>query len=278
MALLSIALAIAEEWLIQQTSLAPLVIQLKGETYARAFGVNYVYFLWALIYEPVLVVILPVHLVGLIFPAHRDGPWLGKKGLWMVIPLFLMGSFLAWYTWTQIARPKVFHLPAYPPSLVQIVIAVAAICLLIFLALKTKSKKPVSLPVFTKPPSALASGLFGGIWAVLLFGLLLLGLGIAPDFPPAAAIGPALFLLAALPVYLLPRFWNNGNRFVMSRYGLICGTIVGAMGAGQFGFIGASRADLLFKIVTNIIAVILLTVLWFKLKKQARAHFPDQPA
>jgi len=39
MLLLAIALAVAEECLIQQTSLAPLVIRLKGVTYARALGV-----------------------------------------------------------------------------------------------------------------------------------------------------------------------------------------------------------------------------------------------
>src|ERR1700709_480913 len=59
MLFMAIALAIAEECLIQQTSLAPMVIRLKGTTYARSFGVNYVYFLWALIYEPVFVVFLP---------------------------------------------------------------------------------------------------------------------------------------------------------------------------------------------------------------------------
>ena len=40
--LLALALSVAEECLIQQTSLAPVIIQLKGEVYARAFGVNYV--------------------------------------------------------------------------------------------------------------------------------------------------------------------------------------------------------------------------------------------
>ena len=56
MLLLALALAIAEECLIQQTSLAPLVIQIKGQVYARAFCVNYVYLLWALVYEAVFVV------------------------------------------------------------------------------------------------------------------------------------------------------------------------------------------------------------------------------
>src|SRR5438045_3337401 len=44
--LLGLALALAEEFLIQQTSVAPMVIRLKGETWARAFDVNYVYLVW----------------------------------------------------------------------------------------------------------------------------------------------------------------------------------------------------------------------------------------
>src|ERR1700710_2566270 len=70
--LLALVLAIAEECLIQQTSLAPLVIQLKGQIYARAFGVNYVYLLWALIYESVYVVMLPILLAEMLFPARRS--------------------------------------------------------------------------------------------------------------------------------------------------------------------------------------------------------------
>lgn len=66
--MLALVLAMAEECLIQQTSLAPLVIKLKGVEYARAWGVNYVYLLWALAYESVLVVMLPVLLAELIFP------------------------------------------------------------------------------------------------------------------------------------------------------------------------------------------------------------------
>src|ERR1035438_1857502 len=48
MLFLALALAIAEECLIQQTSLAPLIIQLKGQFYARALGENSVSLLWPL--------------------------------------------------------------------------------------------------------------------------------------------------------------------------------------------------------------------------------------
>src|SRR5450755_1400176 len=95
MLLLALALAIAEECLIQQTSLAPLVLQLKGEVYARALGVNYVYLLWALVYESVFVVFAPVYLAELIFQRRRDGLWLGKISRIVLAVVFTLGSFLA---------------------------------------------------------------------------------------------------------------------------------------------------------------------------------------
>ena len=131
---LGLALAIAEECLIQQTSLAPMVLRLKGETYARALGVNYVYLLWALVYESVFVVILPVHLVELIFPSLRDELWISRSGLVATAGLFFLGSFLAWFSWTRIARPSVFHVPVYTPPPSAILIAAAAIGALSFFA------------------------------------------------------------------------------------------------------------------------------------------------
>src|ERR1700733_11330812 len=61
MLLMGLALSLAEEFVIQQTSVAPMVIHLKGTVYARAAGINYVYLLWALIYETVSVVFLPIY-------------------------------------------------------------------------------------------------------------------------------------------------------------------------------------------------------------------------
>src|SRR4051794_4642794 len=56
MLLLAAALSLSEELLIHQTSLAPVIIQLKNVEYARAFGVNYVYLTWAVLYEVIFVV------------------------------------------------------------------------------------------------------------------------------------------------------------------------------------------------------------------------------
>jgi len=271
MLLMAVGLAIAEECLIQQTSLAPMVIKLKGETYARAFGVNYVYFLWAIIYEPAFVVFLSVYLVELIFPDRKDSMWISRGGMFAVIPLFLIGSFLAWFTWTQIARVKVFHLQAYNPPLIQIIIALAAICILIFIATRTLKNKQINQSTSIKPLSSLIMGISGAIWAILLYGIVLLGFGIAPHFPPLVAIAGGVILLAALPIAILPRFTASPFWTVIHQYGLVCGTIIGSMLAGQIGFIDTTGPDLYFKIITNLIAIILLVILGFKVKGRAKA-------
>jgi hypothetical protein len=257
---LALSLAIAEECLIQQTSLAPMVLQLKGETYARALGVNYVYFLWALVYEAVFVVILPVHLVELIFPSRRDGLWMGKAGLVATAILFCLGSFLAWYSWTRIARPSVFHVPVYTPPLGAILTAAAAIGALIFLALGPYRHVLSRQSAPLKPPPPWMVGTAGALWAMLWYGLVLLGFGIAPSFPPAVAIGAGL-LLAAVILRWLPRWaadhrWRRGHEF-----GVIFGAMLGSMTAGFIGFIGSAPVDLYFKILVNLLAVVLMLAL-----------------
>ena len=245
---LALALAIAEECLIQQTSLAPMVLQLKGETYARALGVNYVYFLWALVYEPVLVVILPIHLVELIFPSRREDLWVGRAGLVITAVLFFLGSFLAWFSWTRIARPSVFHVPVYTPPPGAILIAATAIGALIFLALGPYRHALSRGSAPLRPPPPWLLGIAGAVWAVLWYGLVLLGFGIAPGFPPAVAVGAGL-LVAAVITALLPRWaadprWRRGHEF-----GVIFGAMLGSMMAGFVGFLGSAPVDLYFKIL-----------------------------
>jgi hypothetical protein len=260
---LALALAVAEECLIQQTSLAPMVLQLKGETYARALGVNYVYLLWALVYEAVFVVILPIHLVELIFPSRRDGLWVGTAGLVVTAGFFFLGSFLAWYSWTRIARPNVFHVPVYTPPLGAMLTAVAAIGALLFLALGPSRHALARASAPLRPPSPWLLGTAGALWAVLWYGLVLLGFGIAPWFPPAAAVGAGLLLAAAI-LCLLPRWaadprWRRGHEF-----GVIFGTMLGSMLAGFIGFIGSAPADLYFKILVNLLAIVLMIALGLK--------------
>jgi hypothetical protein len=268
MLLLALCLSIAEECLIQQTSLAPLVVQLKGVVYARAFGVNYVYLLWALVYETVFVVFVPVYLVELIYPNQSKELWVNKFGLVATIVFFFIGSVLAWFTWTQIARPNVFHLPAYNPPLEAILIACGAICGLSFAALGPFRNALACPSQPLKTPSPWLLGLAGTAWAILWFGLALLAFGIYPPFPPAAAIGAGL-LLAIVVVLIVPR-WTADFRFQHKhQFALIFGTILGSMLIGFLRFLGDASIDFYFKLVVNLIAIALMITLWFQIKKQS---------
>jgi len=267
MLLLAIALSLAEEFIIQQSSVAPLVVQLRGVVYARAFGINYVYLAWALIYETAFVVFAPIALTELIFPRRATEPWANRTGMVVTSLLFVAGAFFAWFTWTQIARPQVFHLPAYAVPLSTAISAVVAIILLLGLGVTrrpaTDSPRPYGLALAAP---LLASA--GFVWAVLLYGIVVLAFGIAPNFPPAAALAIAA-LLAITPFFVLPASLGDARTAVARRYWLLFGTILGAMAAGFVGFIGAVSTDLIFKVIANLIAVALLLLLGKRLRRPA---------
>jgi hypothetical protein len=266
MLLLALALAVAEECLIQQTSLAPLVIQLKGQVYARAFGVNYVYLLWALVYESVFVVFAPIYLAELIFQRRRDSLWLGKVGMVVVAIFFTLGSFLAWFSWTQIARPKVFHVQAYNPPLPAVAVSVTIIAALIFCALGPSRQSLAKPAAPLKPPPPWLIGVLACVWATLWFVLVLLAFGIAPQLPPAVALGVGILLPVAI-FLLLPRWTAHpdwGDRY---QYATVFGVILGSMLLSFAGFIGSLPADLYFKIGVDALAVVLLIVLGRRLRQ-----------
>jgi hypothetical protein len=265
--LLALVLSIAEECLIQQTSLAPLVIKLKGVEYARWMGVNYVYLLWALAYESVLVVMLPVLLTELIFPGRREEGWLSKTGGAIVILFFALGCFLAWFSWTQIARVKVFHLPPYTPPLAAVLVAVGAMAVLAFLALG--SRRNAFTPARAKlPPSPWLVALCGIAWSALLYAMVLLAFGIAPQVPPAVPVG-AWAIAVAVALGVLPHWTAHPDWRPAHRYALIFGVVGSAMAVSFFGFQGSPLPDIYFKIATNVIAVVLLVWLGLSLRRSA---------
>ena len=270
MLLLAIALAIAEECLIQQTSLAPLVISLsKAGPYARAFGVNWIYLLWALVYESVLVVMVPVALTELIFRSRRQETWVSRAGLAAALPLFAVGCFFAWFSWTQIARTKVFHLPAFTPPPEAVAIAAGAILLLFLLALgplRRALAKPSS-QLGTPPPWLLGAAAF--VPSVLWYGLILLAFNIRPDFPPLVAAAAGIAVVAAL-LATFPR-WAADPRFGDGHaYAIVFAILLGTMGVGQIGFIGATPLDLYGKLVLDGLAVLLMLRLGFALRARTK--------
>jgi hypothetical protein len=114
-------------------------------------------------------------------------------------------------------------------------------------------------------PSPWLIGAAAALWAVLWFGLVLLGFGIAPRFPPGVAVAGAAAIVALI-VLVLPRLAAGPAWRTAHSYALVFGAMLGSMGAGFIGFIGALPRDLGFKIVSNLVAVILMTWLGVRLR------------
>ena len=271
---LGLALAIAEEFLIQQTSVAPMVIRLKGDPWGRAFDVNYVYLVWALFYESVWVVLLSTLAAELVFPQRREEAWLSRTGGIVTIVLFLAGCFLAWFSWTQIARTKVFHQPPFTPPLHWVVAAILFIVLLVVAALRSPER-------FTShtlsPPRPWLLGAFSASWAVLWFGLVVLAFGLAPQVPAIAAVAAALLvallLLAVVPTWAADCRWDRRHD-----YALLAGGLCGSMGVSFVGFIGAAPMDLWFKIGADIAALAWLAWLGIRVMRPAAQKSHASPA
>jgi hypothetical protein len=267
MLLLGFGLAIAEEFLIQQTSLATLVIEIqKGAPYARDFGVNWLYLTWALFYESVLVVMVPVALAELVFPERRSEGWLSTGGAIACTVYFAIACFLAWFSWTRIVRPKIFHLPIYNPPPVMLAIGAGAILFLVAIALGptrrwlAKPAKPLSAP---RPWLVFALSV---VPPVLWYLLVLLAFGVRTDFPPGVAAAGALLLVAGV-LAVFPRWVADPAWSDMHSYATVFGVMIGSMGAGYIGF-GADPVDLGGKIVMNVLAVLLMVALGRKVARR----------
>ncbi len=257
--LLGVALGVAEECLIQQTSLAPLVGQ-ADRPYGRALGVNWVYFLWALGYESVWVVVLPVRLAELLFPARRDELWVGKRGLVFASLAFLLGSFVAWYSWTQIARVRVFHMPEYHPPRLAFLLATGAILLLVGAAFSPWTlPRPAGPEIIRDPPVPWLVGVIAFIAGLPWTVLVLLGFGAAPSVPAEVPLIGGIAWVCAVLVLVMrwtsSRGWDDRHRF-----GLAFGGVAACMAGGFviFAVGGALPIDWTGKVILNVIAVLWL--------------------
>jgi hypothetical protein len=252
MLLLGLALAVAEEWVIQQTSIAPLV-GLAQHAYGRVWGVNWVYFLWALGYESVWVVLVPVQLTELLFPVRREQPWLRPRGLVIASGVFVLGAFMAWYGWTQRARVLIFHMPPYSPPLLYLAAAVGVIVLLILTAYTLPSGWRLDrLAGSYSAPSPLLLVLtvtvLGSAWSAFV----LLGFGSRPDVPFLLALAAGV-AWCGLTLFLMRRWTSSSDWGDTHRFALVFGGVLGCMLGGfvVFKIGGALRIDWIGKAVLN---------------------------
>jgi hypothetical protein len=266
--LLGIAFAIAEECIVQQTSLAPLVGVDPNHVYSRALGVNWVYLLWALIYESVWAVVIPIQCTELIFPACRHEPWLGTRGLLIAGASFGLALLVAWYSWTQLMVPKLFPESAYSVPPLSMAIAAAAIVLIIIIALRMRPKIRIENTTHADLARPWQVGVATFVLGLPWFALVYLAYGGLPSFPfliPAAA-----GLAWATAAFGLINYWASSLAWDDARRLTACGGAVAAsMLAGSFivKASGAPMVDIVGNWIFDATAIVLFVLLARRIRR-----------
>ncbi|HEX4031443.1 MAG TPA: hypothetical protein VHX20_13825 [Terracidiphilus sp.] len=278
--LLGLALSIAEEFVIQQTSLAPLPFPGAHAQYGRLWGVNWVYFLFMLGYESVWVAVVPVTLTELIFPSRRSQPWLRRGGLITACSVFAVGCYIAWFTWTQRALPRKMHVPPYHPPLVAIASGIAAILLLGIVAYALRAVGRETAMNSLRPPHtpgatrtiAQAIAFTAGIAAFALgcAWFKLIAMVFTPVHSPAWVPMIAGFA-GALSTYALFRALSSSAWGDAQRWAASFGATMACMSVGYLSTAGWTRFDLIGKAILNVLALVGPLWLGVKVRRHAAA-------
>jgi hypothetical protein len=271
--LLGLALSVAEEFIIQQTSIAPLPFPGANADYGRNFGVNWIYFLFMLGFESVWVVLIPVQVTELLFPNGRKYPWLRKRGIIATCIAFLIGSRIAWYGWTQQARPRLHAAPYHPPA-VLILIGMATIAALICMAWLLRNYGHSSRFNSRQPANPWLIGIKAFVFGAAWFGLITLVFvphpGVAVWIPMTA--GPIWALLS----FALVRYWSAAHGWSdIHRFALSFGAVLGCMAISDVSAAGWTRVDLIAKFIFQFLAfagfLLLARKVW---RREAPGHMP----
>jgi hypothetical protein len=267
MLLLGLGLSIAEEFVIQQTSLAPLPFPGALAHYGRAWGVNWIYFLFMLGYESVWVVLVPVQITELLFRSGRYAPWLRIRGFFISIFLFLIGSRVAWYAWIKRVRPIIFHLPPYHPGARTIgsgILAIVLLTILAYVVRRVGKGKPDSANA--APPVWVVVALafvLGSPWYVLMR-------FVFARQEPHVAFGVVMaggIAWAALVYLLLGHLTRSACWSDMHRWALTFGATLLCMVAGFSGSSTWKPIDIYGKAVLNLLAVIAFFLLLSRVRR-----------
>jgi hypothetical protein len=267
--LMGLGLSIAEEFIIQQTSLAPLPWPASSANYGRHAGVNWIYFLFMLGYESVWIVLVPVQIAELIFADPRNRTWLRTRGLIASAVIFVLGSFVAWAAWIKRARPIVFHAPNYTPPTLTILAGLLAIAVLALVAyLISRNSRPLSVSRTTPSPwiIALAALVMGFPW----YWLMALIFGARSSLPFWV---PMILALAwATLALLLFQYWSSSPRWGdMHRWALASGATLVCMIAGFSGSGQWPGTDMIGKAILNLLAVVGLLLLARRIRQRSAA-------
>ena len=268
--LLGLALSVAEEFIVQQTSLAPLPFPGSHPDYGRMWGVNLVYLLFMLGFESVWVVVVPVQVTELCFAKVADRPWLRRGGVIVSCVVFLLGCRIAWYGWTQRARPTLHAAPYHPPAGL-LALGFVLITALIGGAYLARRVGVGTADVQRGMVPAWAAGLTAFVMGVAWFGL------ISQNFIPKP-VEPFWIMIVAGVVWAAVAFvlfvrwssrrpaWGEGHRFAA-----VLGATLACMAAPYLSIAAWPRIDVVGKVIFDVLAVIGFVVLGRKVLARAQA-------
>jgi len=270
--LLGVAFGLIEECVMLQTSVSPFFFRkAPAEIYGWAFGVNWVYLLWAVVFESAWCIALPIQLVELLFPVRRETPWLGRPGLLIASLVFVLASVAVWYRWSFIVALALTpdHRPYQAPVLEQGIALVAAVVLvLIGLGLR-RSAHPTE-ERSRRAPRPWLLGLFIFVPAVLWFVLPILVFVATSSLSMVPTLLIGIVLIGG--VAALVRRWAGGEGWRDAhRLALISGALLASMLTGYLvNGVLMSVPDLITKLVLNVLALVALIVMAWRLRRESR--------
>ena len=267
--LLGVAYGIAEECLILQTSLAPLFFARDPyHVYGRAVGVNWPYLIWAVGYESLWSIVIPIQVTEIIFPSRRNDAWLGKKGLAAAIADFhgRLGVRLVHLesscdeevlSWTAISK-----FPWLTLAVAALMVAALGFAALIPHALENNVQ-----PAHARDVRPWLLAVLSFVWSLAWFVLVLLSTGYVPSVPAWAAI----VLGAVLAALAFAIFRRLAQKFVLRdrhRLALISGALLASMLVGVLASGITLPIDMAGKIVFDLAALVLLAVLFRRVQTE----------
>ena len=257
--LLGLALAVAEEFLIQQTSIAPIPFPGSHAEYGRVWGVNLVYLLFMLGFESVWVVVVPVQVTELMFPTRRREPWLRTKGLIACCVVFLLGCRIAWYGWTQQARPRL-NAPPYHPPMGLLLVGVLSILCLVGLAYLLRGVGQVTtddrrgtVPVWVAGSTAFVTGMG---WFFVITQIFI------PKPVQPYGLVTGLGIAWALVTFALFRVWTSrGGWSPMHGWAASFGAALGCMATPYLSIASWGKADLVALVIFDVAGLVIFVLL-----------------
>ena len=181
---LGAAYGIIEEGLMVKSFFDPnwMDLDILG-VYGRWAGVNWVWSLQLTIYHAVISIAIPILLVELLFPAHRDQHWLGRRGMithsFLFVAVVVVGNLL---------------LTTYQPSMLHYMMAGGAVVLFYWLGRRLPAQPVATYQNYKRPDARPRRLLLAGFGANLAFFMIQYAL---PN------LGAPVIITMAAPVLLL---------------------------------------------------------------------------